>query len=300
MSQLVTGEAVALDLQPAGVPSRVVAAALDYVVQGLVFLVFMFAMGLSGADSEAAVASFTIAGMVAAFLGYPVVMETAVRGRTLGKMAMGIRVVRDDGGPITIRHALVRALIGFFVERPGITMGSAAVICAVLNSRSKRLGDLAAGTMVVQERVASPRQTQVEMPPPLAAWAATLDLSQLSDELVQRARAFLTRWSSLTPAAQHEIGARLATEVAAVVAPGPPPGVPAWAYLAAVVAEHRRRAFGEAPWLQQGYPPPGYGGPVPPGPAYPPPPGVAGPPPGFAAPPPASPEQPPSPFAPPS
>lgn len=286
MSQLVTGEAVALDLQPAGVPSRIVAAALDLAVQLLIFMAFMLLVGLSGGDSEAVVAALSIAGLVAANLAYPVIMETAVRGRTLGKMAMGIRVVRDDGGPITVRHALMRALVGFFLERPGITMGSAAVISSVLSSKGKRLGDFAAGTMVVQERVASAQQAHVEMPPPLAGWAATLDLSQLSDETVQRARAFLTRWSSLTPAAQAEISGRLAAEVAAVVAPGPPPGVPAWAYLAAVVAERRRRAMAEAPWAQQGY-----GGPAPQ--AYPPPPGYPPPPP--IAEPPSS-----SPFAPPS
>ena len=54
------------------------------------------------------------------FLGYPVAMETLTRGRTLGKMALGLRVVRDDGGPITFRQALVRGLVGLALERPGL------------------------------------------------------------------------------------------------------------------------------------------------------------------------------------
>ena len=262
MSQLVTGEAVALDLQTAGVPSRILAALLDGLAQGLLFVAILLLVAASG-GTEATTAAFTIVGIVVAGLAYPVLMESLLRGRTLGKMALGLRVVRDDGGPIGVRHALVRGLVGFFVERPGITSGSAAVICALLNSQGKRLGDLAAGTIVVQERVAHTHQGQVAMPPPLAGWAATLDLSQLSDELVQRARAFLTRWSSLTPAAQAEIGGRLASEVATVVFPGPPAGVPAWAYLSAVVAERRRRAQGT---VQPGYWPQGYGVPAPPAP----------------------------------
>jgi uncharacterized RDD family membrane protein YckC len=241
VSQLVTGEAVALDLQTAGVPSRILAALLDGIAQAV--LVYGFVLVVIASNPSAATAgAFVIIGIVLGGIAYPVLLETLLSGRTLGKMALGLRVVRDDGGPIGLRHALVRGLIGFFVERPGVTSGSAAVICALVNPQGKRLGDLAAGTIVVQERVARTQTVTVQMPPPLAAWAATLDLSRLPDELAQRARAYLTRWASLTPAAQAEVGSRLAGEVAALVTPAPPPGVPAWAYLSAVVAERRRRA----------------------------------------------------------
>ncbi len=288
MSQLVTGEAVALDLQTAGVPSRTLATILDLAIQGvLLFLLFMGVAAVAGGSSEASIAAYVIVVIVLVGIGYPVVLETMTRGRTLGKMALGLRVVRDDGGPIRARHALARGLVGFFVEKPGISMGSAAVISAVLNDRAKRLGDHMGGTRVVTERVANVLQAQVLMPPPLATWAASLDLSQLPDETVQRARAFLARWPSLTPEAQAEIGNRLAAEVAVLVAPPPPPGVPAWAFLSAVVAERRRRAEQATP--QQ------YGGPVPPG-YSPPPPGYSLPVP--PAPTPQAPEA--GPFAPPA
>jgi uncharacterized RDD family membrane protein YckC len=287
VSQLVTGEAVALDLQTAGVPSRILAAGVDAAVQVVILIAFLFLVGASG-GSEASTAALMILALVTAGLAYPVLMESLTRGRTLGKMALGIRVVRDDGGPIGARQALVRGLVGFFVERPGVTAGSAALICALLNPQGKRLGDLLAGTIVVSERVAHSHQEQVMMPPPLAGWAASLDLSQLPDELALRARAFLLRVSSLPPQSAAEIGGRLASEVAALVAPAPPPGVPAWAYLSAVVAERRRRAFGE---VQPGFWPQGYGGP---------PPAYGGPPQAPPAPPQAPSPPPASPFAPPS
>jgi hypothetical protein len=79
------------------------------------------------------------------------------------------------------------------------------------------------------------------MPPPLAAWAATLDLSRLPDDLALAARQFLARVGELAPSVREEMGARLAASVAAVTAPAPPPGTPAWAFLSAVLAERRRR-----------------------------------------------------------
>lgn len=243
MTQLVTGEAVVLDLRLAGVPSRVLAAIVDVTVQGLALVALTLPLGavLAG-GSSAAGAGVMILVTVIVMLGYPVLMETLVAGRTLGKMALGLRVVRDDGGPIGFRHAITRGLIGLFVEKPGFTWGAAGLITALLNDKGKRLGDLAAGTVVVQERVVHQRGDDVVMPPPLAAWASTLDLARLPDDLAESARSYLGRYSSLTPASQAEHGTRIASAIAAVVLPPPPAGIPAWAYLSAVLAERRRRS----------------------------------------------------------
>ena len=243
MSQLVTGEAVVLELRTAGVPSRMLAALVDAAVQTALMLLGVFLVGATAQWlSPAGTGGLLIAVVVLIYLGYPVAMETLTRGRTLGKMTLGLRVVRDDGGAIRFRHAITRGLLGFIVEKPGATFGAAAVITAVLNPRGKRLGDLLAGTLVVQERVASPRADLVAMPPALAGWASSLDLSALPDDLAESARSYLGRWGSLTPHAQADLGARIANAVAAVVTPAPPAGVPPWAYLSAVLAERRRRA----------------------------------------------------------
>ena len=243
MSLLVTGEAVALDVQTAGVPSRMLAAVIDGVAQGVLLAVLFFMMGVFGGEgSGAALAATAVVSYALVGLGYPVLFETLMRGRTPGKAALGIRVVRDDAGPIRFRHAFVRGLIGFIVERPGFTFYSAAVLTSLLNERGKRLGDLAAGTMVIQERVVAPPAVMAYMPPQLAGWASTLDLSRLSDELALSVRTFLARSPTLTEHAREALGQQLTAAVAAVVTPVPPPETPGWAYLSAVLAERRLRA----------------------------------------------------------
>ena len=151
MSQLVTGEAVALDLRTAALPSRVVAGMLDALVQlVLLGIVGGIATAVSLDVSPAAAAALGIVVLVLVLIVYPVAFETLLRGRTPGKAAMGLRVVRDDGGPVGFRQALVRGLAGAFLERPGITLFLGAIVTSLLNGQGKRLGDLLAGTVVLQ------------------------------------------------------------------------------------------------------------------------------------------------------
>lgn len=237
---LVTGEAVALELRTATVPSRGIATLIDFAVQFLLWLGVSFLIGASSVDPALADA-VSITAMVLVWIGYPVVLETVWGGRTLGKAALGQRVVRDDGGPIRFRHALLRGLTGVFLEKPGITLCAAALISMFSSLRSKRVGDLLAGTVVLQQRVPAQVSEAPPMPPPLAGWATTLDLSRLPDDLALSVRRFLSRAHQLNPAAREQVGSRLAAAVAAVVTPPAPPGTPGWAYLSAVLAERRRR-----------------------------------------------------------
>lgn len=243
MSQLVTGEAVALDLRPAALPSRVVAGAVDAALQLVVLAVLGgLATAVSLDVSAAAAAALGILVLVGVLIVYPVTFETLLRGRTPGKAVMGLRVVRDDGGPIGFRHALARGLAGAFLERPGITLFVAAVVTMALNPQSKRVGDLLAGTVVLQERVSVRGGTVATMPAPLATWAAGLDLTRLPDELALSARQFVARSDQLTAAAREDLGGRLVRAVVDAVGP-PPPGTPGWAVLSAVLAERRRREY---------------------------------------------------------
>ena len=248
---LVTGEAVALDLRLAGLPSRLLARLVDAAAQLLLALaVLPAALRLGAASSDAAVAALTVTGLVLVVVGYPVVLET-LSGRTLGKLALGLRVVRDDGGPIGFWQALVRGIAGLIDL---ITSFVPSVVVMLLHPRSKRLGDLVAGTVVVQERVAARGGTVAQMPPPLAGWAQGLRLEGLPDDLALSVRAFLGRSDELTAEAREDLGSRLVAAVAATTSPPPPPGTPGWAYLSAVLAERRRREQARlAP------PPPAYG-----------------------------------------
>lgn len=330
-TQLVSGEGVAFELNHAGIGSRIVAALIDFAIQLLagVLLVLLTGALIGNVDSAAATAVL-LTEVVLLVAGYPIVMEWLARGRTLGKMAMGLRVVRDDGGPIGFRQALVRGLSGLVLEKPGMfaPFGTAAgVLTMVFSAREKRLGDMMAGTFVLNERAGPQRSLQAReffVPPPLQPWAAALDLNRLDDQLALGVRNFVVRAHELTPAAQHALGEDLRARVEAVIAPPPPPGTPTPWVLMTVLAERRRRtelaaprAVPPLPYGAPGYPPAAFG-PAAFGPAVPPPgyalPGYAPPayaPPGYAPPayaPPAQgrPDEPPSaappssPFAPPS
>jgi uncharacterized RDD family membrane protein YckC len=236
----VTGEAVVLELRLAKLASRSLALGIDLAVQLTVFVGgTLVVAGVVGFVDDALAGALALVFYVAVVVGYPVAMETATRGRTLGKMALGLRVVREDGGPIRFRHAFVRGLLS--VVEIWLTFGSVALITSLASARGQRLGDLLAGTVVVRERIPVRGAPMAAMPAPLAAWATGLDLSRVPDDLALAARQFLARSDELAPAVRDRMGARIAGSLAAVTAPPPPPGTPAWAFLSAVLAERRRR-----------------------------------------------------------
>jgi uncharacterized RDD family membrane protein YckC len=213
-------------------------------------------------DSDPALsAAVAVCTFVLVFVGYNVILETLWRGRTVGKAALGLRVVRDDGGPVRFRHALVRGIM-----LPLESWGP-ALIASMISKRSKRFGDMLAGTIVVQERVPGQTATPVQMPPPLAWWAASLDLSRFGDDLAMACRQFLGRQTELNQMAREAMGGQLVAAVMACTTPPPPPGTPGWAYLSAVLAERRRReeqrmyAIAPPPVGLPGYGPPAYGPP---------------------------------------
>jgi uncharacterized RDD family membrane protein YckC len=237
---LVTGEAVALDLPAATVGLRVASGLIDVAIQ-LVLLVGCVALALTSVSS-ADDALIGVAGVVVAvliFVALPTTLETVTRGRTVGKLALGLRTVRDDAGPISFRHAFARALVGF-VEI-WVLYGVPALVCALVSPHGKRVGDLLAGTYVVRTRFPRPVVRPAYMPRQLAGWAGTADMAPLPDALALAVRQFLDRADSLNPASRASIGTDLATRVLAHVAPMPPPGHHPETVLAAVLAERRRR-----------------------------------------------------------
>jgi hypothetical protein len=169
-------------------------------------------------------------------------VETLTRGRSLGKMAAGLRVVRDDGGPVRVRHSFVRAL--FMLVDFWISSGAVGLISSLTSRHAKRLGDHFAGTVVVRERVTggAPRAQSLWMPPQLEPWAARLELSRLPDSTALQARTLLGRADGLAPAARADLARRLAAEVSTYISPPPPPGLDEETYLRAVLTERMRRA----------------------------------------------------------
>ncbi|MFG3287141.1 RDD family protein [Streptomyces sp. NPDC048111] len=248
MSALVTGDAVVLGLRPARLPSRALALVIDLAVVWaayiLVSLVMLFATASLDGAAQAAIA---VALFVLVLVGAPIAVETLSHGRSLGKLACGLRVVRDDGGPIRFRHALMRGAMG--VVEILLTFGVVACIASLVSERGRRIGDVFAGTLVVRERVSSGWAAAVPPPPPwLVGRFAGLDLSRVPDGLWLAVRQYLMRMRQLDPQVGWAMAARLADDVVACTGAPVPDGVPPAAYLAAVVSERQardaRRAFG--------------------------------------------------------
>jgi uncharacterized RDD family membrane protein YckC len=237
---LVTGEAVALDLPPASLGVRMASGLIDVMATVVLLLVVIFTFLVAALRTDQAIAHVAVVGtLIVVFLVVPTTVETLTRGKSLGKWALGLRTVRDDAGPISFQHALVRALVGF-VEIYA-TGGAAAFFSSMLSSRGKRLGDYAAGTYVVRERVRLQLAPPPPMPPELAGWARRADVSALPTGLALAVRQYLQRLPSLDPRSRTAVGGSLARQVAPYVAPPPPPGTPPEAFLAAVVATRRER-----------------------------------------------------------
>ncbi|OBA71801.1 hypothetical protein A5641_10060 [Mycobacterium sp. 1554424.7] len=261
MSEVVTGDAVVLDVQIAQLPVRAASALIDITVIFICYVLglMLWAATLTQFDTALSAAVLLIF-TVLVIVGYPLAFETATRGRSVGKIAMGLRVVSEDGGPERFRQALFRALAS--VVEIWMLAGSPAVICSIFSTKGKRIGDVFAGTVVVSER--GPRLSPPPMmPPSLAWWASSLQLSGLSAGHAEVARQFLSRAPQLDAPLRLQMAYRIAGDIASSIAPPPPPGAPPELVLAAVLAERHRRELAR---LQPQLPPMPPAGPWPPGP----------------------------------
>lgn len=236
--QLVTGEAVALELPAASVGLRLVSGLIDVLLELGLLVLGTIAAGLLAVDA----ATYAVAGvvMVATVLVIgPAVLERLTLGRTVGKLVMGLRTVRDDAGPISFQHAFVRQLVA--VVEVWILSGVPALVSGLVSARGKRLGDYLAGTYVVRDRVPLQLPYPVQMPPHLARWAHAADVAPIPDALAVSMRRLLDRASTLSPRARQHLVGELVAQVQPLVSPPPPPGTHPEDFLAAVAVERRHR-----------------------------------------------------------
>lgn len=262
MSELVIAEGVELELRPARLASRCAALLLDFAIQGVLILVLhAIVFGIwsnSNADSDNA---FWIVIIVIVTLGYPVTIETLTVGRSIGKFALGLRIVRVDGGPERFRHALARALAGLFADLNLpmfaavvlgessplwlVLVGTPGAFASVASRRGQRIGDLLAGTIAIRERNVTRFGALPVLPSPaLLAWAERASVGEVPAGLVVAARQLISRVFELDRPAAARLATELAGQVSAYVDPAPPPGTPAYLYLVAVTGERFRRETG--------------------------------------------------------
>lgn len=259
---IVTPEAVVLEFDTGGAGSRVLAELIDLTLQVTALIVLAIAMSavvssVAPSLSWVAVVVFLVAGFLV-LIGYPVGMETLWNGRTLGKAALGLRVVTVEGGPIRFRHAAIRGIIG--LGELWALSGIPALVCIILSKRNQRLGDMVAGTLVLRERLASKRPAAVHFPAPpgMEAYVGSLDVGGLTTAQYGAVRSFLVRVGDLAPAARAAMAVRLANPVADRLHHRPPPMVGPELFLVCVAAAYQQRhAAADDPWLRPAGPVPG-------------------------------------------
>ncbi|MGB3413415.1 MAG: RDD family protein [Microbacteriaceae bacterium] len=239
--ELITGEAVSLDVRATGFALRAAGTIIDMIVAGaLLFLLITLILGAAESRliDPALLQALIIGSLVTAFVIFPLTIETLTRGRSIGKMVIGARIVRDDGGSIQFRHALIRSLVG--VLELWMTSGGLAAMFGLLNPKAKRLGDLMAGTYSQYERTLDPsKQPTFTMPWELQLWAQTADAAKLPERLMRRITSFLKQAGSLTPESRERIANMLAIEVSPYVSPLP--DVHPSTFLTAIVVLRRER-----------------------------------------------------------
>ncbi|TQO20788.1 putative RDD family membrane protein YckC [Rhodoglobus vestalii] len=238
--ELVTGEAVALELHSASFVLRAAGSIIDFLVYGAALvglLIGSFAFATNAGLDTAIGQALTVSSLVICLVVIPTAVETLSRGKSLGKLAIGARIVRNDGGAIGFRHAFIRALIG--VLEIFMTVGGFAAIVGLLNTRAQRLGDLVAGTYSQYERVTKLANPVVQLPGQLSEWASTADVAKMPDVLARRISHFLVAAPGYTAVMRRQHAASLASEASAYVSPLPP--VEPEIFLSAVNALRRQR-----------------------------------------------------------
>lgn len=239
---VVTGEGVAVELPVASLLHRLGGALIDWIVYLAVFIGALISVLNVDFSSDAVAMTVVILVIVTCLVIIPATVEFLTGGRSLGKLTLGLRVVRDDGGRITARHCLARALVGFIeVLFPLMPGGVIPIVVGLINVRSKRLGDMAAGTFAINERVKLRMLPPVPMPPPLGEWAMHADIATFPPTLAIAVRQFLGRAHQLAPAVRDRVGRDLYAAALTHVSPPPPPWVHHEHVLAAILADRRRR-----------------------------------------------------------
>lgn len=240
--EIVLGEGVAIDAGSGSVVLRVASGVIDAIIMYGGFFTLLYALGPTFAALNGGLAAaLGVTVVVGWFVGVPTAVETLTRGLSLGRLAVGLRIVRDDGGPISVRYAAGRALVGLFEVYACV--GFVAMLSSFLSDRGKRAGDHLAGTFAMRTRGGRTALPPLIMPFGLREWAQVADTRRLPDGLALTARLFLGRAGQMTPEARRRFGTELAAEIAPLVSPPPPGGTHPESFIAAVLATRRDREY---------------------------------------------------------
>lgn len=240
--EVITGEAVALQIRPASFVQRAAGSAIDfivyYTVSILILVGFYYAATSLGMDPALAQA-IQIVGTIVGLVVIPMTVELVTQGKSLGRLALGVRIVRDDGGAVAFRQSFIRAIIGLI--EIFLVLGTAPLV-GLLSAKSKRLGDMLAGTYSQQERISGTPAPVFGVPYQLVDWSRTADVARMPDSLARRISQFLGQSAGLTPESRRRLSIQLANEAAPYVSPLPS-GTDPELFLAAISVVRREREF---------------------------------------------------------
>jgi uncharacterized RDD family membrane protein YckC len=208
-----TGEAVAIRYELAGLGSRFLAVTVDLIAQLSILTLLLLAVGaaswsgirLGGKIGEAWLIALGVIAFFLIFFGWFMIFEAWWSGRTPGKRALGLRVVRDGGFPIDPGAAVIRNLVR--ILEVGLGFYTLSAISALVSQENKRLGDFAAGTIVVRDRAEAVADLDAYLSRPART---DTGLAEADRVLIER---FLARRAALDPAARVRLAARLAQRV---------------------------------------------------------------------------------------
>ncbi len=230
---LSTPEGVPVDLELAGVGSRAVALLVDQLIQWALVIAIALVTAAVASSGWALAVVLTFAFVIQTF--YFVPFEVLDQGRSPGKRVAGLRVVRLDGSPVSFLPSVIRNLVRVIDALPSVY--GVGIIVSLASKRNQRLGDMAAGTIVIHNRprpVVAAADVQANVRYELSGLAATWDLSAVSAQDVAAVRAFLARRRELEIAPRSRLASQFDAALRPKV-PGVPPGVPAEDFLEAVV-----------------------------------------------------------------
>lgn len=223
--EVATPEGVTLEFHLAGIGSRMVAGLLDALVMvGVVIGLSLFSLAVDVAAGEVWAQVFIGLGIFLLLFGYDILFETLGSGRTPGKRWTGLRVVRVGGGPVTFMSSSVRNLLRVVDFLPFAYL--LGMVCVWVTSKNQRLGDMAAGTLVVRERTAvagmqplrsrrsaEPLPWMVDQPSVGSSEYVGWDVSAVTAEEVAMVRQFLGRRGSLDAGARRRLALELANRL---------------------------------------------------------------------------------------
>ena len=230
-ARVVTPEKIALDYQLSGPFRRLPAYLIDLIVRGVLLVLAFLLMLLVGASTSIfsggtyAVAAFTIGNFLLSFF-YGAFCESTFNGRTAGKAICGLRVIGIDGRPISGSSAMIRNLLRpadmmpmapililsdeMWVPTYLIPTGVVALVVMTMTSRMQRLGDLAAGTMVVVDERTSRLPLVTLGEPRAVALAEQIPGNyRVSISMAKMLAVYIERRRYLSPPRRREIAAQL-------------------------------------------------------------------------------------------